>query len=223
MENQTLRVLFIGNSHTYYHDMPYLFQQLAQWASGAAVEVTMLAQGGWSLEQHDGKEERFNILYGHYDYIVLQQVTHPFPGQEALLAQAGVLNGHIARTGARPVAYMTWAEKARPENQAALTDGFRALSRELRAILSPVGLAFQALRDSGIELYDEEDGRHASLAGAYLAACVHVAAILGEDPRGLPGKLSWQDETVCDLNEETAQRLQQTAWEVVEAEHERKN
>lgn len=218
MENQTLRVLFIGNSHTYFNDMPYLFQQLAQWASGAAVEVVMLAQGGWSLGQHLDKEERFNIRYGRYDYIVLQQVTHPFPGAEALLEQAGALGEWIAHTGARTVGYMTWAQQDRPEDQACLTQAFRALAREQDAILAPVGLAFQALREGGIDLYDA-DGCHASPAGSYLAACVLVAAILGEDPTGLPGRIAWQDEILCDLEEETARRLQRVAWQTVEAEH----
>ena len=193
MENQTLRVLFIGNSHTYFNDMPYLFQQLAQWASGAAVEVVMLAQGGWSLGQHLGQEERFNIRYGRYDYIVLQQVTHPFPGAEALLEQAGALGEWIAHTGARTVGYMTWAQQDRPEDQACLTQAFRALAREQDAILGP--------------------------AGSYLAACVLVAAILGENPTGLPGRIAWQDETLCNLEEETARRLQRAAWQTVEAEH----
>lgn len=218
MENQTLRVLFIGNSHTYYNDMPYLFQQLAQWASGAAVEVVLLAQGGWSLGQHLGEEERFNIRYGRYDYIVLQEVTHPFPGAEALLEQAGALGAWIAHTGARTVGYMTWAEQGRPEDQARLTEAFRALAREQDVLLAPVGLAFQSLRESGIGLYDA-DGRHASPAGSYLAACVLLAAILGEDPAGLPGRITWQDETICDLEEGMARRLQEAAWQTVEAEH----
>ncbi len=40
-----MRVLFIGNSHTYYNDMPHLFAQICQ-EKGIDTEVTMLAHGG---------------------------------------------------------------------------------------------------------------------------------------------------------------------------------
>ena len=46
-----IRVLFIGNSHTYYNDMPELFRERAE-RDGFACEVTMLAHGGWRLSQH---------------------------------------------------------------------------------------------------------------------------------------------------------------------------
>ena len=46
-----LRLLFIGNSHTYYNDMPLMAAKKAR-AAGYDCEVTMIAHGGWFLEQH---------------------------------------------------------------------------------------------------------------------------------------------------------------------------
>ena len=74
-----MRILFIGNSHTYYNDMPYLFAELAR-AAGQDVDVTMLTRGGESLAGHIKNEQtRFNLLYGRYDLAVLQEVTSEFP------------------------------------------------------------------------------------------------------------------------------------------------
>lgn len=68
-----MRVLFIGNSHTYFNDMPEIFAELAR-MKGIACEVTMITHGGWFLHQHQKEPEvRFNILYGNYDYVVLQE------------------------------------------------------------------------------------------------------------------------------------------------------
>ena len=46
-----LRILFIGNSHTYYNDMPNMVAEKSR-KEGYDCEVTMIAHGGWFLEQH---------------------------------------------------------------------------------------------------------------------------------------------------------------------------
>ena len=59
-----LRVLFIGNSHTYYHDLPAWVALMAK-EEGYECDVTMLAHPGWYLHQHVKEPEvRFNIKYG---------------------------------------------------------------------------------------------------------------------------------------------------------------
>ena len=71
MKNKKLRILFIGNSHTYFNDMPIMVARRFR-EDGYDCEVTMIAHGGWFLEQHAQEPEvRFNILYVHYDYVVL--------------------------------------------------------------------------------------------------------------------------------------------------------
>jgi len=43
--------------------------------------------------------------------------------------------------------YMTWADRSKPETQAALAEAYETISRDLGAMLCPVGLAWQrALR-----------------------------------------------------------------------------
>ena len=59
-----MRLLFLGNSHTYYNDMPFLAAELLR-AGGDAVEVAMLTRGGQSLAGHlQNEQTRFNLLYG---------------------------------------------------------------------------------------------------------------------------------------------------------------
>ena len=66
--NKKLRILFIGNSHTYMNDMPEMVAMRFR-NHGYDCEVTMIAHGGWYLKQHvEEPDVRFNILYGHYDY-----------------------------------------------------------------------------------------------------------------------------------------------------------
>ena len=53
---KNLKILFIGNSHTYYNDMPQMVRQRAS-EDGYGCHVTMLAHGGWFLSQHAEEPE----------------------------------------------------------------------------------------------------------------------------------------------------------------------
>ena len=81
-KKKSLSILFIGNSHTYCNDMPLMVRRRAV-DEGYDCQVTMLAHPGWYLAQHTAEPDvRFNILYGGYDYVVLQEHAHPFGPEE---------------------------------------------------------------------------------------------------------------------------------------------
>ena len=66
-KRKPLAILFIGNSHTYFNDMPLMVQRRAEDA-GYDCRVTMIAHGGWFLAQHvEEPDVRFNNLFGGYD------------------------------------------------------------------------------------------------------------------------------------------------------------
>ena len=111
-KRKPLAILFIGNSHTYFNDMPLMVQRCAEDA-GYGCRVNMIAHGGWFLAQHaEEPDVRFNILYGHYDYVVLQEHAHPFGPVEKFREAAIKLNQMIRQAGSIPVIYETWARKS---------------------------------------------------------------------------------------------------------------
>ena len=127
-----LRILFIGNSHTYYNDMPNMVAEKSR-KEGYDCEVTMIAHGGWFLEQHVQEPDvRFNILYGHYDYVVLQEHSHPFGPEEKLFDAVRQLNTWIREANAllAPVGELWWEyRKNHPEVEMYAEDNAHA-SRE---------------------------------------------------------------------------------------------
>lgn len=169
-----MRILFIGNSHTYYNDMPHLFANLCR-EKGMQAEVTMLAHGGKGWDFHlEEPEVRFNILYGGYNAVILQHTAHPM-GDLSVMDQCGQkLIQWVKDAGARPILYMTWTTKADGEAaQPGMSSAYRRLQQETGCELAPVGerwWAFHAQHPE-IELYDA-DGQHASLDGSKLAASV---------------------------------------------------
>ena len=46
-----LRILFIGNSHTYFAELAAMVSDLAE-MEGFSCDARMIAQGGWFLAQH---------------------------------------------------------------------------------------------------------------------------------------------------------------------------
>jgi len=166
-------LLFIGNSHTFYNDMPATVRGLAE-AEGWECRVTMIAHGGWYLAQHAGEPDvKFNILRGRYDYVVLQEHAHPFGPEEKFREAAPVLAGMIREAGSRAVLFCTWARKAEPEMQEHMNEVHREIARETGALAAPVGERWQAYQREHpeTEMY-AGDGEHASPAGSAFAAGV---------------------------------------------------
>ena len=56
-----VRVLFIGNSLTFYNDLPGTFAELAL-SGGFEVEVGLAAQGGWTLADHAASDQTNNLI-----------------------------------------------------------------------------------------------------------------------------------------------------------------
>lgn len=131
MKNDKLRILFIGNSHTYFNDMPAMVARRFR-EDGFDCEVTMIAHGGWFFEQHVQEPDvRFNILYGHYDYVVLQEHSHPMAGEDKFLQAAHTLNRWIREAGCIPVIYMTWAKKDEESEQAHMTEVHQRVAKSI--------------------------------------------------------------------------------------------
>src|SRR5262245_14577083 len=92
----------------------------------------------------------------------------------------------IKAAGAKTVLYLPWARRNAPASQQAITDAYTGIGRELGAAVVPVGVAWQRfLLEHDQPVLYERDGSHPTLAGSYLAACVFLAVLFGEDPVGV--------------------------------------
>ena len=215
------RVLFVGNSLTFFHELPQVFAGLAR-AGGHSVEVDMAAKGGQTLSGHAKSSGTLEKLTGQrWDFVVLQEQSR-IPAIAAqrngqMVPAARLLDEMAAESGAEPVLFMTWAGrdglpgtslKDYAATQLAIEAGYLAVAGEIGAMVAPVGVAWQRALEEHPELeLWQRDGSHPSPEGTYLAACVFYATLLGESPEGA-GELA-------GLPEETARFLQAVAAETV--------
>lgn len=205
-----LQVLFIGNSFTYFNDMPKMVAALAKAGKQRPLRFVQITPGGWTLENHwnDGKA-RAAIQSRRWDFVVLQeQSMGPLVNKSSMFISAKKLDAEIRRQGAKTLLYMTWAYQNRPEDQAALSQAYLDLAQEIDAEVVPVGLAWRrALQDDPQRKLHLPDKRHPNATGSYLAACVFYATLYDQSPAGLPGDIG-------KLTAAEALPLQVIAWQV---------
>lgn len=173
-----IKILFIGNSHTYYNDMPQIAKGIFA-AAGLDAEVTMLTQGGMCLKWHcEQKQTRFNILYGGYDYIILQGKATNFDPEPYLEYGKKLYDDYISGTDAVPIIYTVWSNRGKKKDQPALTNAGVELAAYMHGSIAPAGEIWQSVlrRRPAPELY-REDGNHATPTGSYLAAAAVFYAI----------------------------------------------
>ncbi len=217
----TLRLLFIGNSHTYYNGLPSLVENLARSAGRRAI-VDMCTHGGWRLEQHRADSATvWKINNGPWDYVILQEQSQvpviPYWRDSSMYPACRSFDTLIRANGATTALFLTWGWKNGGQMvyqscssivfqdyfhmQDSVTAAFEWIARDLGDdTLVPVGRAWRRARvlDSLVCLWDD-DNYHPTQMGSYLAACVFVAKLFQVNPIGLRyvARLSWADALFC--------------------------
>ncbi len=200
-----MKYLFIGNSFTYFNDMPYTFLNMIKTVDPSA-RVDSLAYGGYSLAQYAdetteiGKLSISKIVSYDWDYIILQeQSLLPCLDPEGFKNTVKKLCDIIKQIGATVILYQTWAYKNGSEKllstgmtydemNSRLKKAYDSAAENTGAIVAPVGQAFAHIMNSDhiTHLINHNDNYHPSTAGSYLAACILFKVITGKSTIGLP-------------------------------------
>lgn len=186
------RVLFIGNSLTYVHDVPALVTAVARQVGDDSLGTAMAAFPDVSLEDHwyEGSALRA-LAQQRWEFVVLQQGPSSLPESQVHLEHwTRQLAPRIRTAGAVPVLYAVWPHVQRRGDAANVLVSYGNAARAVEGLLAPAGAAWDSVFASGdqLPLYSS-DGLHASPYGAWLAAVVLYATVRGIDPLVLPDRL----------------------------------
>ncbi len=223
-------ILWVGNSFFYYNNsMHGHYSALAKAADpGSKHRGTSVTISGSGLDWHDvasylqpdgigkysfvpGNRIVFNKPGKQFDAVIMMDCSQcPIHPQLAAAFRDAVKKDAaiVVKYGARPILFMSWAYKDKPEMTAQLAEQYTVAGNANDALVVPAGLAFAraiAQRPS-LELF-QPDLRHPTLAGTYLAACTTFAAIEKKSPVG--------NNYLAGLDPELAAFLQAVAAETV--------
>ncbi len=220
----TKNVLFIGNSITYFNNMPFTFEAIAN-SKGDATSVTMYAPGGTGFVDHVNDPNVYaKFREKVWDFVVLQPgsgesfgSTHPISTtlNRAIQLKDSILkyspcakilfyeisNGVTGNTASDLTNYNNSMDIVR-SNLEYLADG-------TDLYFAPVGEAFREKwnNDQTDMLWGNTYNIHPNEKGSYLAACVFYASIYQKNSEGTT--------VIGSLSQNEANLLQQTADEKV--------
>ena len=190
-----MRILMLGNSFTYFHDMPEML------AAMLGEEVVAHTCGGAMLSEQLDPESEMGartlkaLKEEKWDYVVLQEQSNaPITQKNVFMKSAAELCTLIKANGAKPVMYATWAYKEGTDMLASmnmsyedmdrgLEDSYMQAAEENGALIAKVGAAFTAVRKNA-GLYEDDD-YHPSEAGSVLAAAT-IARVIETDRMKFP-------------------------------------
>ena len=227
-----MNILFIGNSYTYFFDLPTLFADLCR-ANGHDIRVDSVTAGGRELHEcltefySDlnvgdplGKKISELLEEVEYDVLILQeQSCLPYHNPELFFAGAVGLSTIIGAW--RTILYATWGRMDGSEDldyfgwtrlsmTKGLYDSYCHAAALVHGEVSPVGLCFAKAVETipEIDLYDP-DKSHPSYAGSCVAALCHYKTVFGEMPADL---------SALKLDSEAVAKLMAIVDEVVQVE-----
>lgn len=205
------RILFVGNSFTYYNDgVDRHFERLLDAAHPDwSVRIDSLTTPNETLAGHYRNpvlKERLRA--DQWDIVVLQGASYepvdPHT-EEIFLNYAQRHAARVREYGADVAFFMTWAYRQRPSMINPLAAAYLHAGNQAEALVVPAGMAWNKIREERSTEFLYSDSKHPSLHGSYLVACVFYAAFYGESPVGIA--------YTAGLSYEDAAYLQRIAWD----------
>ena len=217
----TLRILFIGNSMTSVQDLPGLLTNLAN-SNGKTIITGQNTPGGYFLSDHVTDPVSLSLMAQGFDYIVVQEqssgnILPVIPGS-SIIRPIGIIDSIAKANCSKILLYATpgypethpWSVEPYADMQADIIYKYTNAARSVRAAYLPTAHAFRDVINnfpSITDMWASPTDYHPGIKGQYLHACVLYSVLYNESAVGSPAPLG--------ISISEANMLQQTAWNQV--------
>jgi hypothetical protein len=204
----SLRVLFLGNSYTSYNNLPQLVQSLSG-SAGQTMIIDFNMPGGMTVSGHVNDATSIaKISQGNWDYVVIQEQSQipsidyyryndMYPALTNLKALVEQFNPCT-----KIITYMTWGrriggQQCDPTNtycspvfadfnhmQDSLTSAYTEISDILNIQCAPVGVTWQNILNDTTLILHSPDNSHPNIDGSYVAALTIYSSIWKQPSSG---------------------------------------
>ena len=176
-----LEVLLIGNSLTYYNNLPLLIEKAAS-TKGVRLNTTVIALPNYALIDHwnDGVIQK-EINSKKFDFVIVQQgpSSQNF-GRNILMEYGDKINRLCNNNNARLCFFMVWPSLHYYKTFDKVIANYTEAAHGNNALVCPVGKVWKDHIESGdLSLYSP-DGFHPSQKGSQIAAQVIVDTVVKE-------------------------------------------
>lgn len=191
------KVLFVGNSFTYFWNMPQMVEAMAK-DQGVNLETSQSTVGGSSLTQHwkeeKGTKTRKILEEEKFDYVVLQDHSmSTIDNPEGFTTHATKLINLVREKDAEALLSMTWAYDSNPLMQETIGSSYIKLGQETGVRVVPVGTVFMKAQQLRPDLKMYFDNKHPSSEGSYLIALIYYKYLTGNSVMDIPNRLIIKD------------------------------
>ena len=205
----TLSVLFIGNSYTSANNLPQLVQNLST-SAGKTLNIESNMPGGFPLSSHLNDATTFSkISQGNWDYVILQEQsqipTIDYYRYNDMYPAMTDLKSVIEQYNpcAKIITYMTWGRRFGGQQcdpsgthcspvfanfnhmQDSLTSAYLEISEQLNIQCAPVGVTWQNILNDTTLVLHSGDNSHPNIDGSYVAALTIFSSIWKQGTSGL--------------------------------------
>lgn len=205
-----LNILFLGNSHTTFNDVPAMVRQLIQ-SDGSGRQVATKLHGAAFVEElAKSADLRRDIQSGNYNVMVMQGAKLSSSHRYEYDHSGAIEIANLAKRYRIDVwLFAEWPRRGWKETDYILKE-YREIADPSGARIIPTCKAFDRLLAGGFkqELW-QGDGNHATLLGSFVAACTIAAHIAPNAPKSP----SWRPSSV-DVR--TADQIKRIAREIAE-------
>jgi len=191
-DDDILKVLLLGNSHTYYHDLPQTIKEITA-SSGFtdSILIVVVAPGGYSLQEHSISQQTLDaVQQENWDWVILQENAslaalptneaaasfYPFVSTLKNLVRANnketellLYMTHAYKDGALDCsAHPTICTYQQMQNQ--IRRNYIAVGDQVGIRIAPAGIMWKiVLQEIDVILWDT-DTIHPSPLGSYISA-----------------------------------------------------
>jgi PKD repeat protein len=205
----TLSVLFLGNSYSSYNNLPQLVQSLSS-SAGKTLIIDSNMPGGLSMSGHANNATTFSkISQGNWDYVILQEQsqmpTIDFYRYNEMYPAMTDLKSLIEQYNpcAKIITYMTWGRRYGGQQcgpgatycspvfvdfnhmQDSLTSAYLEISEQLNIQCAPVGVTWQNILNDTTLILHSNDNSHPTIDGSYVAALTIYSSIWKQPSNGI--------------------------------------
>lgn len=175
-QKDTLNVLFVGNSFTYYYNMPQMVQSMSQ-ENNLFIKTRQSTVGGTSLKDHwngtKGTKTRELLNNFKWDFVVFNNHSLATINDfDNFVKYTKHFDSLVKKQGAKPILMMTWPYLSNPLMQEHISKSYIDIGRELNTLVLPIGDVFVKARKLRPDVNFYADDKHPAEDFTYLIALI---------------------------------------------------